>query len=111
MARRAAAFARQRLHGASSRWSPNSGHVAWNGAAGIGIVYETPAATVSYSSGIANTFGVTIPGFRSPGAYFVAVRAYNATATEPNTAVVTVATSSVGPGAVTNLTITPTSSA
>jgi hypothetical protein len=94
-----------------SRSTPAARQVRWSGAAGIGIVYGTPAATVSYGAAIANTYGVTIGGYRSPGAYYVAVRAYNATAEEPNTAVVTVATSNVGPSAVTNLTITATSTA
>jgi hypothetical protein len=68
-------------------------------------------ATVSYGSGYANTFGVTIPGFSNGQEYVVGVRAYNATATEPNTAVVFVTADSVGPTAVSGLTVTATATA
>jgi hypothetical protein len=106
-----ARFAPTQPVAARSRTTPGTGQVRWTGAAGVGLIYGTPAATVSYGSGIANTFGVTIPGFNSGWAYYVGVRAYNGTATEQNTAYTTVVASGVGPTAVSALTITPTSAA
>jgi hypothetical protein len=95
----------------SGRQSAQSGAVLWLPGTSSSIDYAAPAATVSFGSAIANTFGVTIPGFVNGQEYLVGVRAYNATAAEPNTAAVIVTADSVGPAAVTNLTITATSTA
>jgi hypothetical protein len=68
---------------------------------GIGSVsYATPAATVSYGSSIVNTFTATLTGLTNGTTYTIGVRAYNATAEEPNTATVTCTSDASGPTAV-----------
>jgi hypothetical protein len=62
--------------------------------------YGSPAATISYSSGIAKNFVANLAGLTNGTAYTIGVRAYNAVAEEPNTSTVTVTASSVGPAAV-----------
>ena len=66
--------------------------------------YTTPAATISYASGIANTFAANLTGLTDSSTYTIGVRAYNATAEETNTNTVTVTADSTGPSAVVELT-------
>jgi hypothetical protein len=66
--------------------------------------YATPAATVAYSTGIANSFVANITGPAGGTTYVVGVRAYNVAAEETNTNTVTVTADSAGPGAVVSLT-------
>ena len=76
---------------------------------GIGSVsYGSPAATVSFQSAIAGSFVANISGLSNGVTYSVGVRAYNATAEEPNTTAVTVIADSVGPSAVVFLSATVT---
>ncbi len=71
---------------------------------GIGSVsYTTPAATVSYTSSIANVWTATVSGLSDGTTYSFGVRAYNAIAEEPNTATVTCTSDASGPGAVQSL--------
>jgi hypothetical protein len=65
--------------------------------------YSTPAATVPFSAAIAGTFGVNLTGLTDDTTYTIGVRAYNATAEEPNTNTVTVTADVVGPDAVDDL--------
>ena len=62
--------------------------------------YTTPAATVLFSTGIANSFVANMTGFTDGTTYTVGVRAYNATAEETNTTTVTVTAIATGPAAV-----------
>ena len=70
------------------------------------MTYGTPAATVSFQSAIAGTFVANISGLKNGVTYLVGVRAYNATAEEPNTTTVAVTADSVGPTAVLDLAAT-----
>ena len=65
--------------------------------------YASPALTVLYTAAIAGTFGGTVPGLANGVTYAVGVRAYNATAEEDNTHVVSVTAVTVGPSAVVDL--------
>lgn len=72
---------------------------------GVGAVsYITPAATVLYSAGFANTFQATLAGLADGVVYSIGVRAYNSSAEEKNTAFVTVTADSTGPSPVVGLT-------
>lgn len=66
--------------------------------------YASPAATVPYASGYANTFVSNISSLANGTTYTVGVRAYNASGIEKNTATVDVTADATGPGAVTGLT-------
>ncbi len=68
--------------------------------------YTTPAATVLYSSGFAGTFQANLSGLSDGTAYTIGVRAYNASAEEPNTTTVTVIADATGPTPVVGLTAT-----
>ena len=68
--------------------------------------YGSPAATVSFQAAIAGTFVANLAGLSNGVAYTIGVRAYNATAEEPNTVTVTVTADSTGPSAVVSLTAT-----
>ncbi len=70
------------------------------------VSYASPAATVLYSSGFANTFQAKLTGLTDGVVYQVGVRAYNASAEEPNVNVVSVTADSTGPGPVVSLTAT-----
>jgi hypothetical protein len=70
--------------------------------------YITPAATVSYSSGLSRTFGYTFTGLTDGTAYTIGVRAFNATAEEPNQSTVSVTADATGPLPVDSLTGTAT---
>jgi hypothetical protein len=65
--------------------------------------YTMPAATVIFSTGIANSFVANMPGFIDGTTYSVGVRAYNATAEEPNMTTVTVTAIATGPAAIDGL--------
>jgi len=65
--------------------------------------YSSPAATVSFSAGIANTFVSNLAGLTGGTTYQIGVRAYNAVAEEPNTSFVSVTADSAGPAAVDSL--------
>ena len=67
------------------------------------VSYASPAATVLYSAGFANTFAATLAGLMDGVVYSIGVRAYNASAEEPNTAFVTVTADSTGPSPVVSL--------
>jgi hypothetical protein len=71
--------------------------------------YVSPAATVAFSTGIANTFVSNLAGFVDGTAYTIGVRAFNATAEESNTNTVNVTADATGPTAVVSLTGTATS--
>jgi hypothetical protein len=71
--------------------------------------YGSPAATVAFSTGIANTFVSNLAGFVDGTTYTIGVRAYNATAEESNTNTVTVTADATGPAAVGALAGTATS--
>lgn len=66
--------------------------------------YMTPATTISYLSGLTNTFVANLAGLTDSATYTIGVRAYNATAEETNTYTVTAMADSTGPGAVDQLT-------
>jgi hypothetical protein len=66
--------------------------------------YGSPAATVAFSAGIANTFVSNLAGFTDGTAYTIGVRAFNATAEELNVYTVSVTADSSGPAAVGSLT-------
>jgi hypothetical protein len=65
--------------------------------------YGSPAATVSFTAAVAGAFMVDLPGLVNGTVYTIGVRAYNATAEEPNTVTVNCAADSVGPAAVNSL--------
>jgi hypothetical protein len=72
---------------------------------GVGpLSYATPTTTVLYSQGIANSYVANMAGFTDGTTYMVGVRAYNATAEEPNTNTVTVVALATGPAPVDGLT-------
>ena len=72
---------------------------------GIGSVsYTTPVATVSYGAAIVNVWTAVVTGLTSGTTYVFGVRAYNATAEEPNIATVTCTSDADGPSAVQSLT-------
>jgi len=92
-------------------WSyPNSPTVAqtptgFHVYTGVGSVsYTTPATTVSYASSIAGVYTATLTGLLDDTTYTIGVRAFNATAEEPNTTTVTCTADAVGPAAVQALT-------
>ena len=68
--------------------------------------YGSIVATVSFSAAIAGTFVANLAGLSNGIAYTIGVRAYNATAEEPNTAAVTVTADTTGPSSVVSLTAT-----
>ena len=68
--------------------------------------YLSPAATISFQASIAGTFVANLASLENGTTYTVGVRAYNATAEEPNTNTVNVTAASVGPTAVLDLTAT-----
>ena len=68
--------------------------------------YGSPVATVPFASAIAVTFVANLAGGVNGTTYTIGVRAYNATAEEPNTNTVNVTALSVGPTAVIDLTAT-----
>ena len=80
------------------------GSARWRGAIGSSLDYAAPAATVSYQSAIAGSWVANLAGLTSGVTYTIGVRAYNATAEEPNTNVVTVTADAVGPSSVVSLT-------
>jgi hypothetical protein len=68
---------------------------------GVGsLSYATPAATVSYASSIMNAFMTILTGLTSGTTYTIGVRAYNATAEEPNTVTIACTSDATGPSAV-----------
>jgi Concanavalin A-like lectin/glucanases superfamily len=72
---------------------------------GVGsLSYATPTQTVSYGSSIMNTFTAILSGLTNGTTYMIGVRAFNATAEEPNTATVTCTSDATGPTAVQSLT-------
>jgi hypothetical protein len=70
--------------------------------------YSSSAATVAFSTGIANTFVSTLTGLTDGTAYTIGVRAYSATGEEPNTNTVVVTADATGPTAVDSLTAVAT---
>ncbi len=71
---------------------------------GLGIPnYTAITATVLFTTGIVNTFVANLSGLADEVVYTIGVRAYNATAEEPNTTTVSVTAEAVGPDAVDNL--------
>ena len=90
------------LPGRSSR--RNSGSQSWQRAMGGSPNYSVPAATVLYASSIAGTFVANIGPLSDGATYAIGVRAYNATAEEPNMTTVTVTADATGPTAVLSLT-------
>ncbi len=79
-----------------------SGFDVYTGTSGMPS-YAMPAATVLFSTVIANSFVANMTGFIDGTTYSVGVRAYNATAEETNTATVTVTAIATGPSAVEGL--------
>jgi hypothetical protein len=69
------------------------------------VSYGSPAVTVPWGSPRTGHFQTDLSGLADATAYQVAVRAYNATGEEANTAVTTATTKAAGPGAVTSATI------
>ena len=72
--------------------------------AGDAVSYAAPSAVVAFSTGIRNAFVVNLPGLADGTAYAIGVRAYNATAEEPNTVAVSATADATGPAAVDVLT-------
>jgi hypothetical protein len=68
--------------------------------------YGSPVATVSFQASIAGTFVANLSGLVNGTVYTIGVRAYNATAEEPNTNTVNVTAAAVGPTAVIDLSAT-----
>jgi hypothetical protein len=68
--------------------------------------YGSPVATVSYQAAIAGSWVANLAGLTGGTTYAVGVRAYNATAEEPNTTFVLVTADSSGPSSVVSLTAT-----
>ena len=71
--------------------------------------FATPAATVSFTAGIAGTFGSDISGLSGNTLYTICVRAFNETAEETNNKTVAVTADATGPSAVVSLTAAATS--
>jgi hypothetical protein len=72
---------------------------------GIGSVsYTAPVATVSYGASIVNVWTALLTGLSSGTTYSFGVRAFNATAEEPNMVTVTCESDATGPTAVEALT-------
>jgi hypothetical protein len=68
---------------------------------GVGsLSYASPVASVSYASAIMNSFMAALTGLLNGTAYTIGVRAYNATAEEPNTVTVNCMSDASGPTAV-----------
>jgi hypothetical protein len=65
--------------------------------------YGTIAATVSFQAAIAGSFMADLPGLTDGTVYTIGVRAYNATAEEPNTVTVNCTADATGPAAVVSL--------
>ncbi len=65
--------------------------------------YVTPAATVLYSAGFANTFQTTLTGLDDGTTYRIGVRAYNAVSEETNVVTCTVTADATGPSPVVGL--------
>jgi hypothetical protein len=65
--------------------------------------YSTPAATVLFATGAANTFVANLASMTNGTTYTIGVRAYNATAEEPNIKTVSVTADSTGPEQVDSL--------
>ena len=82
--------------------APSGFHV-YTGTAGTPS-YIMAVATVSFSTGIANSFVANMTGLVDGMTYTIGVRAYNATAEEPNTTAVTVTAIATGPEPVDRLT-------
>jgi hypothetical protein len=59
--------------------------------------YSSPAATVLFEAGIANTFFVNITGLTNGVTYCVGIRSYNANGEEQNTNTVSVTADAIGP--------------
>jgi hypothetical protein len=68
--------------------------------------YSLIVAAVSFQASIAGTFVANVAGLANGTTYTIGVRAYNATAEEPNTNTVNVTAISVGPTAVIDLAAT-----
>jgi hypothetical protein len=66
--------------------------------------YSSPAATVLFDAGIANSFVCNLTGLFNGTIYTIGVRAYNASAEESNTNTVTVTADATGPSPVVQLT-------
>jgi hypothetical protein len=81
-----------------------AGAQSWHGALGGSANYSRAVATVLYSSAIANSLVANLSGLMDGVTYVIGVRAYNATAEEPNTMTVTVTADATGPGPVDSLT-------
>ncbi len=79
--------------------------------AGATPVYGPAAATVSYGSGVLNSYVANLTGLSNGVSYAIGVRAFNATAEEPNANIVSITASNVGPSAVVGLTATATAMA
>lgn len=86
---------------ASTAQTP-TGFNVYSGAGSLS--YATPNTTVSYTSSIMNGFTVVLTGLTNGTTYTIGVRAYNATAEEPNTVTVTCTSDATGPTAVQCLT-------
>ena len=66
--------------------------------------YGSPVATVGFNTAIVNSFVANLTGNTGGTTYTIGVRAYNATAEEPNTTTVNVTANTAGPAAVASLT-------
>jgi hypothetical protein len=79
--------------------------------AGATPAYGTPAATVGYGAAVMNSYVANLTGLSNGVVYAIGVRAFNATAEEPNTNTVSITASNVGPTAVVNLSVVATAQA
>lgn len=70
--------------------------------------YGEPVATVSYATGILNTFVANLSGLTGGTTYTIGVRAYNTVGEEANIATVSAAASTVGPDMIAGLTVIAT---
>ena len=68
--------------------------------------YATPAATISYATGIQSTFVANLSGLTDGTTYAIGVRSYNASGEEANTASLGVTADATGPLPVDHLTAT-----
>jgi hypothetical protein len=72
---------------------------------GVGSLdYASPVASVAYTSSIMSSFTTVLTGLTSGTTYTIGVRAYNATAEEPNTMTIACTSDAIGPTAVQSLT-------